>query len=144
MKTYHEVLPCQADRLDGALDVDGGLLLRAVGVGEVDLGSRPLGDVLDVAAVAALHEEVVLGSDVQVGGDGDGAGQAAGQVLQQQGGAPLGRRGHGTGQRNRIELSSCCAPVLLFSVSRANGPCRVFSASLVSASRSRHTLAREF
>lgn len=112
MKTYHEVLPRQADRLDGALDVDGGLLLRAVGVGEVDLGSRPLGDVLDVAAVAALHEEVVLGSDVQVGGDGDGAGQAAGQVLQQQGGAPLGRRGHGTGQRNGIGSS---LPVLMCS-----------------------------
>lgn len=111
-KTYHEVLPRQADRLDGALDVDGGLLLRAVGVGEVDLGSRPLGDVLDVAAVAALHEEVVLGSDVQVGGDGDGAGQAAGQVLQQQGGAPLGRRGHGRGQRNAIGSS---LPVLMCS-----------------------------
>lgn len=79
--TYHEVLPCQADRLDGALDVDGGFLLGAVGVGEVDLGSRPLGDVLDVAAVAALHEEVVLGCDVQVGGDGDGARQATGEVL---------------------------------------------------------------
>lgn len=91
METYHEVLSGQADRLDGALDVDGGLLLRAVGVGEVDLGSCPLGDVLDVAAVAALHEEVVLGSDVQMGGDRDGGGQAAGQVLQQQSGAPLGR-----------------------------------------------------
>lgn len=106
LETYHEVLPCQADRLDGALDVDGGLLLWAVGVGEVDLSSRPLGDVLDVAAVAALHEEVVLGSDVQVGGDGDGAGQAAGQVLQQQSGAPLGRRGQGAGQRNRTGSSS--------------------------------------
>lgn len=94
---YHEVLPCQADRLDGALDVDGGFLLRAVGVGEVDLGPRPLGDVLDVAAVATLHEEVVLGSDVQVGGDRDGAGQAAGQVLQQQGGSPLGVGGSWNG-----------------------------------------------
>lgn len=69
----------------------------------MDLGSRPLGDVLDVAAVAALHEEVVLGSDVQVGGDGDGAGQAAGQVLQQQGGAPLGRKG-AVGRVKKLKL----------------------------------------
>lgn len=89
--THHEVLPCQADRFDGALDVDRGFLLGAVGVGEVNLGSRSLGDVLDVAAVAALHEEVVLRRDVQVGGDGDGARQAASQMLQQQSCAPLGK-----------------------------------------------------
>lgn len=59
----------------------------------MDLGSRSLGDVLDVAAVASLHEEVVLGRDVKVGGDGDGARQAASQVLQQQSCAPLWRRG---------------------------------------------------
>lgn len=70
----------------------------------MDLGSCPLGDVFDVAAVAALHEEVVLGSDVQVGGDGDGAGQAAGQVLQQQSGSPLGRRGDPTGRRNESQV----------------------------------------
>lgn len=34
----------------------------------MDLSSRPLGDVLDVAAIASLHEEVVLRCDVQVGG----------------------------------------------------------------------------
>lgn len=68
-QTHHEVLPCQADGFDGALDVYCGFLLGAVGVGEVDLGSRSLGDVFDVAAVAALHEEVVLGGYVQVGGD---------------------------------------------------------------------------
>lgn len=83
----------------------------------MDLGSRPLGDVLDVAAVAALHEEVVLGSDVQVGGDRDGAGQAAGQVLQQQSGAPLGRRRHGAGQRNRtgssLQVLVCCGVALV-------------------------------
>lgn len=87
--THHEVLPCQADRLDGALNVDCRFLLGAVGVREVDLGTCPLGDVLDVAAVAALHEEVVLRRDVQVGGDRDGACQATGQVLQQQSRAPL-------------------------------------------------------
>lgn len=43
----------------------------------MDLGSRPLGDVLDVAAVAALHEEVMLRCDVQVGGHRDGARQAS-------------------------------------------------------------------
>lgn len=91
--THHEVLACQADGLDGALDVDGGFLLGAVGVGEVDLGARPLGDVLDVAAIAAHHEEVVLGRDVQVGADRDGACQAAGQVLQQQSRAPLKTQG---------------------------------------------------
>lgn len=68
-KTHHEVLPCQADRFNSALNVDCGFLLGAVGVREVDLGSRSLGDVLDVAAIAALHEEVVLGCDVQVSGD---------------------------------------------------------------------------
>lgn len=67
--THHQVLPGQADRLDRALNVDCGLLLGAVGVREVDLSARPLGDVLDVAAVSALHEEVVLGRDVQVGAD---------------------------------------------------------------------------
>lgn len=68
-ETHHEVLPCQADRFNGALNVDCGFLLGAVGVREVDLGSRSLGDVLDVASIATLHEEVVLGCDVQVGGD---------------------------------------------------------------------------
>lgn len=58
----------------------------------MDLGSRPLGDVLDVAAVAALHKEVVLGRDVQVCGDGDRARQATGKVLQQQSRASLGKR----------------------------------------------------
>lgn len=56
------------------MNVDGGLLLGAVGVREVDLSASSLRDVLDVAAVAALHEEVVLGCDVQVSADGDGAG----------------------------------------------------------------------
>ena len=56
----------------------------------MDLGTGPLDDVLDVAAVAPHHEEVVLGGDVQVRADRDGAGQAAGQVLQQQSSAPLG------------------------------------------------------
>lgn len=69
MDTYHEVLARHADRLDDSLDVNSRFLLGAVGVGEVDLGSCPLGDVLDVAAVAAHHEEVVLGGDVQVGTD---------------------------------------------------------------------------
>lgn len=69
MDTYHEVLARQADRLDGALDVDSRFLLGAVRVGEVDLGSCSLGDVFDVAAVTAHHEEVVLRGDVQVGTD---------------------------------------------------------------------------
>lgn len=71
--THHQVLPGQAHRLDGALNVDGGFLLGAVGVREVDLSAGSLGDVLDVAAVAALHEEVVLGCDVQVSADRGGA-----------------------------------------------------------------------
>lgn len=75
------------------MNVDRGFLLGAVRVGEVDLGPRPLGDVLDVAAIAALHEEVVLGCDVQVGGDGYGACQAPSQMLQQQSCTSLGKRG---------------------------------------------------
>lgn len=71
------------------MNVDCGLLLGAVGVREVDLSACPLGDVLDVAAVSALHEEVVLGRDVQVGADRDGAREASGEVLQQQSRAPL-------------------------------------------------------
>lgn len=67
--THHEVLPCQAHRFNCALNVDCGFLLGAVGIREVDLGSGSLGDVLDVAAVAPLHEEMVLGCDIQVSGD---------------------------------------------------------------------------
>lgn len=84
INTHHEILPCKADRFDGPLNVDGGFFLRAVGVGKVDLRSRSLGDVLDVAAIASLHEKVVLRCDVQVGGDREGARQTSGQVLQQQ------------------------------------------------------------
>lgn len=67
--THHQVLPCQADRLNCALNVDCGFLLGAAGVREVDLGTSSLGDVLDVAAIAAFHEQVVLGCDVQVSAD---------------------------------------------------------------------------
>lgn len=91
--THHEVLPCQADRFYGALNVDCGFLLGAVGVREVDLGSCSLCDVLDVAAIAALHEEVVLGCDVQVSCNRDGACQATSQVLQQQSGTSLEKQG---------------------------------------------------
>jgi len=62
-------LPCEAHGFNGALNVDSGFFLGAVGVREVDLGSCLLGDVLDVAAIATLHEKVVLWCDVQVGGD---------------------------------------------------------------------------
>lgn len=47
----------------------------------MDLGSCALHDVLDVAAVAAHHEEVVLGCDVKLRADRDGAGQVARKVL---------------------------------------------------------------
>lgn len=88
--THHEILPCEADRVDGPLDVDCGYFLWAAGVRKMDLCSSPLGDVLDVVAVASLHEKVVLRCDVQVGGDRDGARQTSSQVLQQQSCASLG------------------------------------------------------
>lgn len=59
----------------------------------MDLGSGPLGDVLDVAAVASLHKKVVLRRDVEVGGDGDGTCQTTGQMFQQQRCASLERQG---------------------------------------------------
>ena len=83
MSSHHEVLACQADGVDGALHVDRGLLLQAARVGEVDLGAAALHDVLEVGAVAAHHEEVVLRGDVQLRAHRDGARQAARQVLQQ-------------------------------------------------------------
>lgn len=75
---YHEVLACQAYGVDGALDIDGRLLLRAVGIREVHLGAGSLHDVLDVGAVAAHHGKMVLGGDVQLCAHGDGTRQAPG------------------------------------------------------------------
>ncbi len=48
----------------------------------MDLRSCALHDVLDVDAVAAHHEEVVLGCNVKLRADRDGAGQVACEVLQ--------------------------------------------------------------
>ena len=59
----------------------------------MDLGSCPLCDVLDIAAIAALHEEMVLGCNVQVSGNWDGACQATSQVFQQQSGTSLEKQG---------------------------------------------------
>lgn len=86
---YHEILPREADRFDGALNIDSRFLLGAVGVREVDLGSRPLGDVLDVAAITSLHEKVVLRRNVEVGGDCDGTCKTTSQMFQQQSCASL-------------------------------------------------------
>lgn len=80
--SHHQVLASQTHRVNGSLQVDGGLLLWAVGVWEVDLRSCALHDVLDVAAVAAHHEEVVLGRNVKLRADRDGTGQVACEVLQ--------------------------------------------------------------
>lgn len=75
---YHEVLTCQTHRVDGALDIDGGFFLRAVRIREVHLSAGSLHDVLDVAAVASHHGQMVLGRNVQLSADGNGARQAPG------------------------------------------------------------------
>lgn len=79
---YHEILPCQTDRLDGALEVDGGFLLWVAGVRKVDLRPCSLHDMFDVAPVPAHHEEVMLGRDVQLCAHGDGRCQASRKVFQ--------------------------------------------------------------
>lgn len=75
--SYHEVLACQAYRVDGALDVDGGFFLRAVGIREVHLSASSLHDVLNIAAIASHHSKVVLGRDVQLCADRNGTGQTS-------------------------------------------------------------------
>lgn len=53
-----------------------------VELGEMYMGSRALGDELDVRSIAAQKKEVVLGCDVEVCANQHRAGQRPSEVLQ--------------------------------------------------------------
>ncbi len=71
-KTHNDLLSREEDALYGAGDDDGAFPLRRRGgaggvrVREVDGRARLLHDLLDVRAVAADHEQVVLRGDLQL------------------------------------------------------------------------------
>lgn len=86
--TYHQLLSSRTHSVDVSLYVDGGAAgLRGgmrvrVDLGEMYMGSRALGDELDVCAIAAQKKEVVLGCNVQVCANQHRAGQRPSEMLQ--------------------------------------------------------------
>ena len=66
---YHELLPGQAHPLWAALDQQRGGALRGTEVRQDDLGVGLVHDGKEVRSILTQHEEVLLGGDVQLGGD---------------------------------------------------------------------------